>query len=118
MRNDELFSPRCPDNHAKKLVMGYALRGLIERGSYTQDGLLIRQHTAYAEWLAEMREASPKFECGFYEWLCRDCDSAFVFKPGDLVKFEGRYCVVVRRRTREFVLGGQLAHARRGTRYK
>lgn len=102
MRNGELFSPCCPDSHAKKLVMGYALRGLLdERDSYTMDGLLTRQHTAYAEWLAAMRESLPRFDCGFYEWLGRDCDSAFVFKPGDLVEFDGHYCVVARRRTRE-----------------
>ena len=102
LRNDELFSPGCPDDHAKKLVVNYALRGLVDgRGSYSSDRLLTMQYVAYEGWLAAMRESSPKFDCGFYEWLCRGCDSAFVFKPGDLVGFGDRYCVVVRRRTRE-----------------
>lgn len=102
MRNDELFSPGCPDDHAKKLVMNYALRGLLgERGTYSPEDLLARQHAVYAEWLAAMQESRPKFDCGFYEWLGRCGDSAFLFKPGDLVRFGDHYCVVVRRHTRE-----------------
>lgn len=102
MRNDELFSPACPDEHAKRLVNGYVMRGMKDgRGAYSPDRLLARQLEVYAEWLAAIREYSVNFGCGFYEWLNRDSDSAFVLKPGDLVKCSGSYCVVVRRRTRE-----------------
>lgn len=99
MRNDELFSPNGPDNRVKKLVMGYAMRGILSKqGTYYPEHLLARQFGLYEEWLAAMRESTTGFDCGFYEWLGRDCDAAFVFKPGDLVKHNGRYCVVVRRR--------------------
>jgi len=102
MRNDELYSPNCPDDHAKKLVTNYVLRGLVDgRGTYSPDKLLARQHAVFLEWLAAVHESHPLFACGFYEWLCRNCDAAFVFKPGDLVKYDGRYCVVAQRRTRE-----------------
>lgn len=95
MRNDELFSPHCPNDHAKKLVKGYVMRDLVDdRGSYWPGVMLARQHAVYEEWLSAVRNNTTSFECGFYEWLCRDCDSAFVFKPGDLVKFNGHYCVV------------------------
>lgn len=98
MRNDELFSPGCPNDHAMKLVKSYVLRGLLDdRGSYSPSKLLARQHDVYLEWLATVHEYSPTFSCGFYEWRNRMCDAAFVFKPGDLVKHDGRYCVVVRR---------------------
>lgn len=101
MRNDELFNPGCPDGHAKRLVNGYVMRGLLDdRGSYSVDGLLARQHAVYLRWLAAVRESNIGFDCGFYEWLCRACDAAFVFKPGDLVKHDGRYCVVTRWRSR------------------
>lgn len=99
MRNDELFSPHCPDEHAKNLVESYVMRGLVDgRGTYWPNKLLARQYDVYLEWLAAVRESADGFNrCGFYEWLSRDCDAAFVFKPGDLVKHDGHYCVVVRR---------------------
>lgn len=98
MRNDELFSPGCPNDHAKRLVNGYVLRGLTDNhGSYSTDRLLARQGLVYEEWMAEVRKHRPSFDCGFYEWLSRDCDAAFVFEPGDLVKHDGHYCVVVQR---------------------
>ena len=98
MRNDELFSPGCQNDHANSLVNGYVMRGLIDdRGSYSPGKLLARQHDVYLEWLATVHKYSPTFSCGFYEWQCRSCDAAFVFKPGDLVKLDGLYCVVVRR---------------------
>lgn len=98
MRNDELFSPACKNDHLKRLVNGYVLRGLLDdRGSYSPSKLLARQHAVYLEWLAAVHEGCSTFSCGFYEWLCRDCDAAFIFKPGDLVKHDGRYCVVTRR---------------------
>lgn len=98
MRNDELFSPDCPDNHAKKLVKGYAMRGLVDgRGTYLPENLLARQHAIYEEWLAAVREFSTSFDCGFYEWRARSCDAAFIFKPGDLVKVNGLYCMVQKR---------------------
>lgn len=100
MRNDELFSPNCPNDRAKKLVKGYVLRGLVDdRGTYAPGILLARQHAVYEEWLSAIREHTTSFVCGFYEWMRRSCDSAFVFKSGDLVKFKGHYCVVDRRRT-------------------
>lgn len=98
MRNDELFSPVCPNDHAKRLVTSYVMRGLTDnRGAYSVDRLLVRQHAVYLEWLATVHEYQPTLGCGFYEWMCRGCDSAFIFKPGDLVEHDGRYRVVVRR---------------------
>lgn len=100
MRNDELFSPNCPDEHAKRLVMGYALRGLVDSiGCYSAEGLVNAQFRVYKEWLAAVRASKPGFSCGFYEWLARDADAAFIFRPGDLVKYDGRYCVVADRLT-------------------
>lgn len=102
MRNDELFSPHCQDANTKALVMGYVMRGLLDNnGAYTRDRLLARQYAVYEEWLAAIRESSSGFVCGFYEWLSRGCDAAFMLKPGDLVRFGDRYYVVIRRRTRE-----------------
>lgn len=97
MRNDELFSPNCPASHANRLVRAYVLRGLLDdRGSYCPQNLLARQYAVYESWLEEARKYTTSFSCGFYEWLCRDCDSALVFVPGELVKHNGRYCVVTR----------------------
>ena len=102
MRNDELFSPDCPNDRAQKLVMNYALRGLGDnRGTYSSDKLLAKQHAVFLEWLAAVRGSTTSFDCGFYEWLGRSCDAAFALRPGDLVKYSGVYCVVARRRTRE-----------------
>lgn len=101
MRNYELYSPACPDEHAKKLVLSYALRGVLDdRRCYTDEKLLAAQCKIYEEWLAAIRESSMGFDCDFYEWLSRTIDAAFIFKPGDLVKYGGRYCMVVRRETR------------------
>ena len=101
MRNDELFSPGCPVEHAQNLVLNYALRGLLDgRKCYEPGELLNRQYKVYLEWLAELRASNSDFSCGFYEWMARQADSAFVFRPGDLVKYNGRYCVVVARLTR------------------
>lgn len=95
MRNDELFNPNCPDSHASKLVCAYVLRGMLDnREAYFPQDLLARQYAVYEAWLEKVRKHTPCFSCGFYEWLCRDCDSAFVFKPGDLVKYDGCYCIV------------------------
>ena len=100
MRNDELFSPGCPDDHAKRLVLNYALRGVLDNsGCYTPERLLAVQHGIYLEWLAALRASRDGFSCGFYEWLARGEDAAFIFKPGDLVKYNGRYCVVTSRST-------------------
>lgn len=102
MRNDELFSPDCPDNHAKKLVLGYVMSGLLDgKGAYMPDRLLAVQYEVYMKWLAAVRTSTTSFDCGFYEWLGRSCDAAFALRTGDLVKHDGRYCVVARRRTRE-----------------
>ena len=103
MRNDELYSPGCLDDHAKRLVLAYALRGVIDdRGCYSEQELLAAQHRVYKEWLAAVRETTTGFDCSFYEWAARGdmCDAAFVFAPGDLVKHNGRYCVVAERITR------------------
>ena len=101
MRNDELFSPGCPVEHAQNLVLNYALRGLLDgRKCYEPGELLNMQYKVYLEWLAELRASNSDFSCGFYEWMARQADSAFVFRPGDLVKYNGRYCVVVARLTR------------------
>lgn len=100
MKNEELYSPDCPDERVKKLVKSYILRGLVgANGTYMRDKLLARQYAVYEEWLAEMRKLSTSFYCDFYEWLSRTNDAAFIFKPGDLVKRDGRYCIVVRRDT-------------------
>lgn len=98
MRNNELFDPSCPDDRVKKLVKVYTMRGLVDnRGSYSPEKLLARQGLVYQEWMAEVRKHRPSFDCGFYEWLNRGCDAAFIFEPGDLVKYDGHYCVVVQR---------------------
>lgn len=98
MRNVELFSPKCPNDHAERLVLNYVLRGLLgDNKSYRPEKLLAMQHAVYEEWLAEVHKHCPTFSCGFYEWLSRDCDAAFVLKPGDLVKYDSHYCVVVSR---------------------
>lgn len=97
MRNDELFSPRCPDKRVKNLVLNYALREALDSDKcYTDKTLLAVQHRIYEEWLAAVRETKPGFTCCFYEWMARSADSALIFKTGDLVKYKGRYCVVVR----------------------
>lgn len=96
MKNDELFTPR-PDTHSGQLILAYGLRGLLdERGAYRPQDLLACQYAVYEKWLAEAQRYLPGTSCDFYEWLHRDCDSAFIFKPGDLVKYDGRYCVVTR----------------------
>lgn len=96
MRNYELFTPRCLDEHAKRLVLGYALRGLLDDGGYyKEERLLAMQYGIYERWLADTRKWRPGFACGFYEWLLRNEDSAFIFRAGDLVKYNGRYCVVM-----------------------
>lgn len=98
MRNDELFSPHCQDYNVKVLVKCYVMRGLMDdHGSYSPRKLLARQHDVYLGWLAAVHGYHSLFSCGFYEWLSRGCDAAFVFKPGDLVKYNGRYCMVTKR---------------------
>lgn len=104
MRNDELFSPGCPDAHAKRLVLAYALRGLLDdRKCYRSEALLAMQYGVFKEWLAAVNEDRPDFRCCLHEWFARGglCDAAFIFTPGDLVKYDGRYCVVSRRLTRD-----------------
>lgn len=99
MRNDELFSPGCPDSRVKSLVLAYALRGVTSSdGVYTGENLLAAQYKVYVEWLATVRVTNPGFVCCFHEWMARDeGDCAFIFSPGDLVKYNGRYCVVMER---------------------
>lgn len=98
MRNDELFSPRCPDEHAKRLVLNYALRNVLDGNRcYSEETLIAAQYMVYKEWLAEVRKSNTGFSCCFHEWLSREEDTAFIFKPGDLVEYKGRYCVVTGR---------------------
>lgn len=101
MRNSELFSPACPDDHAKRLVLGYALRGVMDdRRHWSEERLLAAQYRVYEEWRAVLRKLNPGFTCCFHEWLARAEDSAFIFRPGDLVEYNGRYCVVMDRDAR------------------
>lgn len=100
MKNSELYSPGCPDAHAKALVMAGPLRGLLDgRGSYSPEKLLGRQLIVFKEWLEATRKNNPDFCCSFYEWMDRNADSAFVVRPGQLVKWYGTYGVVSARLT-------------------
>lgn len=103
MRNRELYSPACPDAHAKALVLAGPLRGLLDdRGCYFTEKLLEKQLEVFREWREAAREADhPAFDCNFYEWLDREEDSAFVLRPGQLVKWGKGYGVVSARLTRD-----------------
>lgn len=101
MKNMELYSPACPDEHAKALVMAGPLRGLFDdRGCYFPEQLLGMQLEVFREWREAVREGCPAFDCDFYEWMLREEDSAFVLKPGQLVKWDKGYGVVSARLTR------------------
>ena len=106
MKNYELFSPECPDQRVKDLVFSYALHNVLDNDRrYTDEKLLDAQHRLYREWFATMRKTRPGFVCCFYEWMTRDADSALIFSPGDLVKYNGHYCVVAERLTRNVEWG-------------
>lgn len=78
-----------------KMVLHYAMRGVLDNsGAYSLRGLLEAQHKVYKDWLATMKAHISHFECSFYEWGLRRADTAFTVKPGDLVKYNGTYCVV------------------------
>lgn len=101
MKNMELYSPSCPDEHAKALVLAGPLRGLLDdRGCYSPEELLRMQLEVFKEWLEAAREVHPSFDCNFYEWMLREEDSAFVLQPGQLVKWDKGYAVVSARLTR------------------
>lgn len=101
MKNIELYSPACPDKHAKALVMAGPLRGLLDsRGCYYHEKLLEMQLEVFKEWREAARKDRPAFDCHFYEWMLREEDSAFVLKPGQLVKWDNKeYGVVSARLT-------------------
>lgn len=100
MKNMELYSPACPDAHAKALVLAGPLRGLLDdRGCYCSEKLLEMQLEVFKEWREAAREGRPGFDCDFYEWMLREEDSAFVLKPGQLVKWDKGYGVVSARLT-------------------
>lgn len=100
MKNMELYSPGCADAHAKALVLAGPLRGLLDdRGSYSGYKLLEMQLNVFREWREAARKDHPSFECSFYEWMIREEDSAFVLKPGQLVKWDKGYAVVSARLT-------------------
>ena len=101
MKNMELYSPTCPDAHAKALVMAGPLRGLLDyKGGYSTERLIGMQLEVFREWREAVREDRPGFDCNFYEWMLREADSAFVVKPGQLVKWDQGYGVILARRTR------------------
>ena len=93
MRNYELFSPNCPYETVAELVRRYALRKVFDGVGWSNAELLQRQHEIYEDWCGEDGEQN----CGFYEWMLRDADLAFVLAPGDLVMYNGAYCVVTGR---------------------
>ena len=100
MKNSELYSLSCPDERIKGLVFKYAMREVLDGdGCYTDKGLLVAQYRVYEEWLAAVRKTKPGFVCCFHEWMSREGDYAFVLRPGDLVKYDGRYSVVGARLT-------------------
>lgn len=81
-----------------KMVLNYAMRGVRrDDGSYSLRKLLEAQYKVYEDWLAAMKASASHFECSFYEWGMRRADTAFTVKPGDLIKFNGTYCIVRRR---------------------
>lgn len=83
------------------VVRAYALRGVVDtRGAYSTDNLLKAQHRVYMDWLEHVKKTALRpdlFSCSFYEWLLRNADTAFVVKPGDLVKYKGQFCLVKER---------------------
>ena len=83
------------------LLRLYALRGILdERHSYSPDALLKAQHRVYMDWLEHVKRSRVEpdlFSCSFYEWQLRDADTAFIVKPGDLVKYKGEFCLVKNR---------------------
>lgn len=95
MKNFEFYAVSS-NNHP--LLRSYALRGVVDdRGLYSTGDLLKAQHKVYKDWLDTMRTYLNDFECPFYEWMLRGADTAFVVKEGDLVKYNGQYCVVRRK---------------------
>lgn len=100
MKNFEFYAPA----NKNQMVLHYALRGLLdERGSYYPEALLKAQHRVYRDWLDTMKTYLNGFECPFYEWMLRAADTSFVVKDGDLVKYDGQYCVVRRRFSPDWV---------------
>lgn len=100
MKNMELYSPACPDAHAKALVLAGPLRELLDSsGGYHSEQLLGMQLEVFKEWREAARKDHPAFDCSFYEWMLREEDSAFVLKPGQLVKWDKGYAVVSARLT-------------------
>lgn len=99
MKNSELYSPACPDERAKALVMAGPLRGVVDKqGSYAQNSLLDAQVKVFREWREAARgDGVPDFDCDFYEWMERRADAAFLVRPGQLVKYGGKYGVVAAR---------------------
>ena len=83
------------------LLRLYALRGILDnRSSYSLDALLKAQHRVYMDWLEHVKKTATRadlFSCSFYEWLLRNADTAFIVKPGDLVKYGGKFCLVKER---------------------
>lgn len=94
MKNFEFYAA----GNKNAVVRRYALRGIVDKnGSYSPRDLLKAQYRVYEEWLAHVNRVASKpgmVGCSFYEWMLRDADSAFVVKPGDLVKYDGAYCIV------------------------
>ena len=94
MRNFEYYAA----SNKNAMVQRYALRGVVdERGAYCPEDLLKAQYRVYGEWLAHVNKGASESRvvgCTFYEWMLREADSAFVVKPGDLVKYKGVYCLV------------------------
>lgn len=94
MKNFEFYDV----SNKHPLLRSYALRGILnECNSYRASDLLKAQHKVYKDWLDTMRTYLNGFECPFYEWMIRDADTAFVVKEGDLVKYNGQYCVIRRK---------------------
>ena len=97
MKNYQLFTPSCGDEHLEGLVRRYALRDVFDGVGYRNDDLLRKQREIYESWLAWAKATYPAVRCGFYEWMLRDADLGFIFRPGDLVKHGDTYCVVAGR---------------------
>ena len=97
MKNFEFYA----GDNKNPMLRSYALRGVVDKqDSYSSDAMLKAQYRVYEDWLEHVKRSIAKpdaFSCSFYEWMLRNADTMFVVRPGDLVKYAGRYCLVKER---------------------
>lgn len=95
LKNYEVLSPDCPHDGLRNLLRHYRSRLWAQDLRQCPQEILRQQYEIYLEWksFAEMSMGKDA-ECSFYEWLLRKADSAFIFKPGALVQYDGQYAIV------------------------